>query len=72
MRLLLVEDDTRLAEALSKSLHHKGYAITHMASAANALASLTSNEFAMMILDLGLPDMDGVDLLKLAKKNTLP
>jgi two-component system OmpR family response regulator len=68
MRLLLVEDDTRLAEELSKSLRHKGYAITHVPTAQNALGSLASNEFSMMILDLGLPDMDGIALLKKAKK----
>jgi two-component system OmpR family response regulator len=68
MRLLLVEDDTRLAEELSKSLRHKGYAITHMPTAESAMGSLSSNEFSMMILDLGLPDMDGIDLLKKAKK----
>jgi two-component system OmpR family response regulator len=68
MRLLLVEDDTRLAEELSKSLRHKGYAITHMPTAESAMGSLASNEFSMMILDLGLPDMDGIDLLKKAKK----
>jgi two-component system OmpR family response regulator len=71
MRLLLVEDDTRLAEELSKSLRHNAYAVTHVASARDALNSLASNEFALMILDLGLPDMDGIDLLKIAKKKHL-
>lgn len=68
MRLLLVEDDLRLAEELSKSLHRKGYAITHTSTANRTLSSLSSNEFAIMILDLGLPDMDGIELLKRAKK----
>lgn len=68
MRLLLVEDDIRLAEELSKSLRHKGYAITQMPTAESAMNSLASNEFSIMILDLGLPDMDGIDLLKKAKK----
>lgn len=67
MRLLLVEDDASLADALSKSIHQQGYSLTHVSNAKDALSALDSNEFTIAILDLGLPDMDGLELLAKAK-----
>jgi two-component system OmpR family response regulator len=74
MRILLVEDDLALSSALSKSLRAEGYAIDCVHTAKHALTSIDIGEANMVILDLGLPDMDGLDLLATIrrKKNSIP
>lgn len=64
MRLLLVEDHPPLAEALRDGLARAGFAVDHAASAAAArdLARLGGHD--LVVLDLGLPDGDGLDLLR--------
>ncbi|MFA3791022.1 response regulator [Aliiglaciecola sp. SL4] len=74
MRILLVEDDLALSEALSKSLRKQGYAVNCVFNGKDAIAALASDDCNLMILDLGLPDMDGLTLLdKIRKqKNNIP
>lgn len=74
MRILLVEDDIQLAEALKTSLSHEGLTINHVTSGAQALSSIQAGDCDMLILDLGLPDMDGISVLKSIRnaKNLLP
>ncbi|GAA0854805.1 response regulator [Aliiglaciecola litoralis] len=74
MRILLVEDDIALSAALSKSLRQQGYAVNCVFNGKDALAALSIDDSNLMILDLGLPDIDGLVLLdKIRKnKNTLP
>lgn len=74
MRILLVEDDLPLATALHQSLRTEGFTANHVANAKSAMLTIETNECDMLILDLGLPDMDGLTLLKhIRKKNiTLP
>jgi two-component system OmpR family response regulator len=60
MRILLVEDNLPLAQALQKSLRYEGFLINHVDSGEDALTSLTIPDHDMVILDLGLPDMDGL------------
>jgi two-component system OmpR family response regulator len=68
MRILLVEDDTSLCDALSKSLRSEGYAVNSVETGAEALQAIATDEFTMVILDLGLPDMDGLEVLAKARK----
>lgn len=51
MRILLVEDDLPLAQALQQSLRHDGFLVNHVDTGADALASLTTPEHDMVILD---------------------
>lgn len=63
MRLLIVEDEVRIAEILRKSLGKAGFAVDSVASCGDAQAALGVGTYDAMILDLGLPDGDGLALL---------
>ena len=63
-RILLVEDDPRLAEMLSEYLGQAGFHITVAALGAAALERLSDAQFDAIVLDLMLPDMDGLDLCR--------
>jgi DNA-binding response OmpR family regulator len=62
-RILIVEDEARIASFLRKGLTASGFATEVAADGEQALRLLRSREFDLMVLDLGLPDMDGFDLL---------
>ena len=62
-RILIVEDEARIASFLRKGLTASGFATEVAADGGQALRLLRSREFDLMVLDLGLPDMDGFDLL---------
>lgn len=64
MRILLVEDDAQLAKGLHQSLREEGFTANHVTSGKEALLSVQTEQCDMLILDLGLPDMDGLTLLK--------
>jgi two-component system response regulator TctD len=68
MRLLLVEDNADLAELMLPALARQGFAADVMGTAADAEAAVLSAHYAAMILDLGLPDEDGLSLLKRLRK----
>ena len=74
MRILLVEDDLPLAKALQKSLQSEGFVVNHVNQGKLALNALSTPDQDMIILDLGLPDIDGLDVLKQLRnqKSTLP
>lgn len=63
MRLLLVEDDERLARGMIASLEAAGYAVDILTSGEDALKLADQEPYCAIILDLGLPDMDGLDVL---------
>ena len=63
-RILLVEDDARLAEMLSEYLDQAGYGVTIAALGATALGSLSRERFDAVVLDLMLPDMDGLEVCR--------
>lgn len=64
MRILIAEDDEVLADALTRSLRHSGYAADHVKDGMEADAALSASEFDLLILDLGLPRLSGLELLK--------
>ena len=64
MRLLLVEDERELAALLKNGLKAAGFAVDHVASIADAEAALGTESYDIAVLDLRLPDGDGLDLLR--------
>jgi two-component system, OmpR family, response regulator QseB len=74
MRILLVEDDVSLAKGMITSLKRMGYQPEHCISGKQALQALSDSAFALMILDLGLPDGFAIEVLKTLRKagKTLP
>lgn len=64
MRLLLVEDDAPLAAALTQALREQGFAVNHVSQGEEALRAATDDPPDLLVLDLGLPDMDGLDALR--------
>jgi two-component system OmpR family response regulator len=64
MRLLLVEDDAPLAAGLAATLRLGGYAVDPVSTAADARAAVAVQTFDAVILDLNLPDGDGLTLLR--------
>jgi DNA-binding response OmpR family regulator len=63
MRLLVVEDEVRITEVLRAALSRAGFAVDAVATVANARAAFPLAPYDAIILDLGLPDGDGLDLL---------
>ncbi|HIA54862.1 MAG TPA: response regulator [Candidatus Melainabacteria bacterium] len=64
MRLLLVEDDSFLSEGVALALRHSGYVVDQVQSGTDADQALTATPYDLVILDLGLPHMDGIEVLK--------
>ncbi len=64
MRLLVVEDDRILAEGLVDALTQAGYAVDHAANGEIANAFLQQTTYDLVVLDLGLPKLDGFEVLK--------
>lgn len=77
MRILVVEDDAGIASGLRSNLQQRGYAVDVCGTLDSAWAALRSEVFDLVLLDLGLPDGDGGDLLQRirqsqAAKDSLP
>jgi len=68
MRLLLVEDDAMLGRAVLTGLKREGYDVDWMSAGTSAQHCLETDEYDLMILDLGLPDIDGKTLLGQLRK----
>jgi DNA-binding response OmpR family regulator len=63
VRLLVVEDEERVASFLGKGLRAHGYAVEWVRNGQDALARAMDPGISLVILDLGLPDLDGLDVL---------
>jgi DNA-binding response OmpR family regulator len=63
-RVLIAEDEPRLAAFLEKGLRSSGFTTTVVADGALATAAASDEDFDLMILDLGLPKKDGLDVLR--------
>jgi DNA-binding response OmpR family regulator len=68
MRLLLVEDSVRLRELLTERVHDAGWRLDAVATAAEAEAATRSIAYDLALLDLGLPDRDGIALIRELRK----
>ena len=64
MRLLIVEDDAMLADGLARSLRQAGCAVDSVDSAERALLAVQHEVFDLVILDVGLPGVDGFEWLR--------
>jgi DNA-binding response OmpR family regulator len=64
MRLLIVEDDDIVADGITRALAAANYAVLKVNSAEAALAALAGEEFAMAVIDVGLPGADGLSLVR--------
>jgi len=72
MRALVVEDDAGIAGGLQASLKQAGYAVDVCGTLASAWSALSVEPFDVMLLDLGLPDGDGLDLLARVRRQPAP
>lgn len=68
MRILFVEDDVDLAKGLQLALSQQGFTVNHVALGQQALATIRSQDCDAVVLDLGLPDIDGLDVLKITRQ----
>ncbi len=64
MRILLVEDDTLLGDGIKAGLKQAGFAVDWVQDGNMAQLALESEEYALLVLDIGLPKISGLDLLK--------
>jgi two-component system OmpR family response regulator len=64
VRILLAEDDSVLVDGLSRSLRQSGYAVDCVKSGSDADVVLSTQEFDLLILDLGLPRLPGLEVLR--------
>jgi two-component system, OmpR family, response regulator len=74
VRLLIVEDDDIVADAIARGLTAANYAVHRVASAESAQAALADEEFALAVIDVGLPGTDGLSLVRRLRSagKTLP
>ena len=71
MRILLVEDETRLAEALAQILKKQGYLVDVTENGAMGLDMAETGIYGVIILDRNLPNMEGVEILKHLRKKKI-
>lgn len=72
MRILLAEDDQIIADALTRSLRQTGYAVDWAANGIDADTALITNSYDLVILDLGLPKLPGLDVLRRVRARNSP
>ena len=72
MRLLLIEDDTMLGKALVRGLKRNGMTVDWTRNGLDGHAALKRAEHAIALLDIGLPEMSGLDILKAARARKAP
>ena len=64
MHLLIIEDDRQAADYLAKALREVGYVVDHAADGQHGLEMATEEQFDLIILDRGLPGMDGLSIIE--------
>src|SRR5277367_3822317 len=70
MRVLLVEDDGMIAQGLQTALRQSGFAVDWVADGKSADAALQDSVFDVVLLDLGLPQRDGLDVLRAMRQRS--
>ena len=68
MRLLIVEDEKQMCDAVARSLYAAGYEVDTCYDGAEDLECILAENYDLIVLDLNLPGMDGMDLLKELRK----
>ena len=74
MRVLVVEDEVRLVDLLRSTLSHAGFVVDAVTTSEDAQEAIAVGTYDVVILDLGLPDGDGLDLLAAVRREgkTMP
>jgi DNA-binding response OmpR family regulator len=72
MRVLVVEDEAELAEALGRGLRRDGYAVDVAFDGAGALERMSYTPYDLVLLDLNLPDMDGLEVCRHIRQESEP
>lgn len=74
MKILLIEDDAVLSDGLTRFFHNSGYLVSSSVTGRYALELMQAHDFDLVVLDLGLPDMDGLEVLSIlrSRKVLLP
>ena len=74
MRILLVEDDAMLADAVARALTQSAHAVDVVNTGPDADKALLAAEYDVVVLDIGLPQLDGLEVLKRlrARRSTVP
>jgi len=74
MRILLVEDDMMLADSIREGLEKNGFSVDHLGAAEPAESALTLTHYDLAIIDIGLPRMSGLELIRRFRQRgiTLP
>ena len=70
MRILIAEDDPVLADGLCRSLRRAGYAVDHVKIGSEADSAVSTQQYDLMMLDIGLPKMSGHEVLKRLRART--
>jgi DNA-binding response OmpR family regulator len=68
MRILVVEDDRLVAGSVVIGLSRAGFTVDHVSSAEMAASALRNERFDLALVDLGLPGMDGLEMIRLLRK----
>jgi two-component system OmpR family response regulator len=71
MRLLIVEDDKKLAAFITKGFRESGFAVDHCAEGEEGVIMATGNEYDAAIIDIMLPGLDGLSLIKEMRKKRI-
>lgn len=69
MKIMLVEDEEMLSSVISKGLKKLGYAVDQVYDGDDALFNYSINQYDLIILDLNIPSIDGIDVLKYIRKS---
>lgn len=69
MRLLIVEDDMPIAMSLQRALRHSGNAVDISCDGRSALHAISEADYDCVLLDLGLPDIDGTEVLRQVRRH---
>lgn len=68
MRILIVEDDRSLARGMKTSMETAGFAMDFVATGEDAIDVMSTEPYNVVVLDLGLPDMDGLEVLRRVRR----
>ena len=67
-KVLLIDDEEEFLETLSERMEIRGMEVSTAANARNAVSALDSGDYDAIVLDLQMPDMNGIEMLKVIKK----